>query len=289
LLNEINRFYQEEKIRINKSNINIFLNEPDNDKNIIVFCDKIRFKQILTNLIGNALKFTENGFIEIGYEIIDQHEISVYVKDSGIGIPPEIIQKVFERFHKHHDDKKLYGGTGLGLTISKKLVEQMGGQIAVESEIGHGSKFKFSMPYEISNNIVEDKDLIPIRSNGNYNWKDKLLLIVEDVESNFLYLEIVLKKTQVTVHWAKDGQEAIDICNKMTPDIILMDIQLPNKSGYEVTKEILQINPSIPIIAQTAYAFSDEKEKIFEAGCKEYLTKPINSELLLETIDKYIL
>src|SRR5208283_431787 len=136
LLNEIHRYYQEEKNRIHKGHLNIILKEPENSQNIVIYCDKIRFRQILTNLIGNALKFTDQGFIETGFEKISEALVSIYVKDSGIGIQQEKIERVFERFHKHQDDKKLYGGTGLGLTISKKLVEQMGGQIGVESEIG---------------------------------------------------------------------------------------------------------------------------------------------------------
>ena len=289
LLEEIHRYYQEEKIRIKKSQININLKLPENSSKATIFCDKIRFRQVLTNLIGNALKFTENGFIEIGYDILTENILSVYVRDSGIGIPADKIDKVFERFHKHQDDKKLYGGTGLGLTISKKLVEQMGGQINVESEIGSGSKFSFTLPFEFSN-VKTDKNVQGNKkSKGSYNWSNKNLLIVEDVESNFHYLEVLLKKTKIKIHWAKDGVEAINSCRKYSPDIILMDIQLPNKSGYEVTHEIHEINPLIPIVAQTAYAFSDEKEKILEAGCVEYLTKPLNAGLLLNTIEKYIL
>jgi PAS domain S-box-containing protein len=288
LLKELNRFYQQEKNRINKPNVDIRLNETNFNDQITLHTDPVRFRQILTNLIGNALKFTENGFIEIGYQEISSGILRIYVHDTGIGIPKEKLAVIFERFSKLQDDKKLYGGTGLGLAISKKLVEQMGGNLTVESEPGKGSVFAFSIPYELKQ--TELKTALPekIPQNGNSKWDKKSLLVVEDVDSNYQILEALLKKTGIKLHWAKDGKEALEYCQKNCPDAILMDIQLPVMDGYEVTKEILSIHPKIPIIAQTAYAQSGEKEKILNAGCIDYITKPIDSKLLFETIDKYL-
>jgi PAS domain S-box-containing protein len=284
-LKEVIRFYQEEKIRVQKPHLDIRLNESSFNDQIILNTDPIRFRQIVTNLIGNAIKFTDKGYIETGY-IIGPDKVKIYVKDTGIGIPTDKIPMIFERFRKHNDNGKLYGGTGLGLAISKKMVEQMGGSISAASEINKGSIFWFTIPFKLGtiNPPLPQNNNI----NNDYDWGKKSLLIVEDVESNYLYLETVLKKTGINIFWAKDGDEALSYCRIKRPDAVLMDIQLPKKDGYMVTSEILQIYPHTPIIAQTAYAFTDEKEKILKAGCVDYLTKPIDSKLLLETINNYI-
>lgn len=287
LLKEIHRFFIEEKNRLNKTNLEIRLLPSKMDEKIFIPVDKIRFRQVLTNLIGNALKFTDSGYIEIGYVSGDAGILSLYVKDTGIGIPSDKVKHVFERFNKLNDAKRLYSGTGLGLTISKKIVEQMGGNLEVESNLGEGSRFFFTVPFFLNQQSDDHREPSP-DSTSVIDWKTKNILIVEDVESNYQYLEVLLKKTGIQIKWAKDGDEAMKFCEMVNPDVILMDIQLPNKSGYEITADILLQYPSIPIIAQTAYAFSDEKEKILKAGCVEYLTKPLNSELLISTIKKYI-
>lgn len=288
LLKEIHLFFMGEKKRLNKDQIELKLADLNFDDQIVIHVDQVRFRQVLTNLLGNALKFTESGCIEIGYYIQKNKSINIYVKDTGIGIPPNKISTIFERFNKHIDDKKLYGGTGLGLTISKKLAEQMDGTLTVESSPGQGSIFMFTLPYSYSlpPQIKIEKKLNA--TNGKYDWRKKSILVVEDVASNYLLLETTLKKTGANVYWAKDGLEALDYCTQSRPDAILMDIQLPNLSGYDVTKEILKMHPTIPIIAQTAYAFNDEKEKILEAGCVDCLTKPIISEVLYETVNRHL-
>lgn len=290
LLKEIHLSFQGEKQRLNKRNIDIKLKLEVPEDRIMIYTDKIRFQQILSNLLGNALKFTDNGYIEFGYSIINKKELSVYVKDTGIGIPKDKLSVIFERFNKLSNGKKLYSGTGLGLTISKRIVEQLGGKISVDSEPGKGSIFKFTSSYSTHQSEADIIQFIkPIDSSKpDYQWRNKSLLIVEDVESNYQYLATALKKTGVKIQWAKNGNDALKYCKSVYPDAILMDIQLPEKSGYETTREILDINPNIPIIAQTAYAFNDEKEKIIEAGCVAYITKPINTQILYETINKYI-
>jgi CheY-like chemotaxis protein len=238
-------------------------------------------------LIGNALKFTEKGHIEVGYMEESPGILKIYVEDTGIGIPEEKLAAIFERFIKVQDTKKMYGGTGLGLAISRKLVEQMGGKLSVTSQLEVGSVFRFTIPYELELPLEKTVESHLPRS-GKYNWKRKSVLVVEDVESNFQLLETYLKKTGIKIHWAKDGQEAIHFCKQLSPDTILMDIQIPIIDGYQATREILSFNPEIPIIAQTAFAFSGEKEKILEAGCVDYLTKPIDSSILYETMNKYL-
>lgn len=286
LLKEIHLFFLGEKKRLSKDKIELKLAELNFDDQILIQVDQVRFRQVLTNLLGNALKFTESGCIEIGYYIQKNKSINIYVKDTGIGIPIEKISTIFERFNKHIDDKKLYGGTGLGLTISKKLAEQMDGSLTVESSPGQGSIFMFTLPYTYALSPPIKNKLHA--TNGKYDWSKKSILVVEDVASNYLLLESAFRKTGAKVYWAKDGFEALEYCIETRPDVILMDIQLPNLNGYEVTKEILKIHPTIPIIAQTAYAFNDEKEKILEAGCVDCLTKPIISKILYETVNRHI-
>jgi PAS domain S-box-containing protein len=289
LLKEIHLSFQNEKVRLDKSEIDIKLAQTNFDDNIFIDTDKVRFQQIITNLIGNALKFTESGSIEIGYSIVNKTMVSIFVKDTGIGIPKDKIPLIFERFNKLNDEKKLYGGTGLGLTISKRLSELMGGELTVESEPGKGSKFNLTINYTLEKPKRKESITKTEKSkNQNFKWDQKSLLIVEDIESNYQFLETTLKKTGVKIHWVKNGNDALDYCKSVNPDVILMDIQLPGKSGYEVTREILSVYPKVPIIAQTAYAFNDEKEKILEAGCVDYITKPINTETLFKTIHKYL-
>jgi PAS domain S-box-containing protein len=286
VLREIIRFYQEDKVRLQKSHLDIRLNESTFNNLITLNTDPIRFRQIVTNLIGNSIKFTDNGFIEVGF-VKTEGKVKIYIKDSGIGIPADKIPLVFQRFHKHNDKGKLYSGTGLGLAISKKMVEQMGGTISAASEVGKGSIFWFTIPYE-NNQIVD----MPLESENNsssvYNWTNKSILIVEDVESNYYFLDAILKRTGINMFWAKDASEALDYCKNQKPDAVLMDIQLPKMNGYDLTFEILKIYPHMPVIAQTAYAFIKEKEDYSKAGFKEYLTKPIDSNILFETLHKYI-
>ncbi len=288
-LNEILMFFQEEKERLGKSIVDIKLNIPPNSNKIIIDTDPIRFRQVITNLVGNALKFTESGSIEIGYNIGNDPVLHFYVKDSGIGIKAEKIDMIFERFNKLEDDRRIYAGTGLGLTISKKIVEELGGFMYVESEYAKGSTFSFTLPYYRSEYFQKEEPVeTDIPRNKKYLWEDKKILIVEDVDSNYLFLETLIGKTKAKVTWAKTGIQAINLCEKIKPDIILMDIQLPELNGYEATKQIRLSNKDVPIIAQTAYAFSGEKEKIKNAGCNDYITKPINPGILMETINKYL-
>jgi PAS domain S-box-containing protein len=286
ILKEIIRFYQEEKIRLQKSHLDIRLAGDVYNNQVILYADPVRFRQIVTNLVGNAMKFTEKGFIELGFTLNHDH-VSIYVKDTGIGIHKDKIPLVFERFRKHNDKNKLYGGTGLGLAISKKMVEQMGGTIEATSEIGNGSVFSFSLPFESKSGPILNFEL-PEESRDELFWENKKILIVEDVESNYLYLEKILKNTEITIYWAKDGNEAIELCRLHEPDIILMDIQLPAMDGYQVTREIKNLYPQTPVIAQTAYAFSNEKENFKLAGFSDYITKPIDSDILLKSLKKHL-
>jgi CheY-like chemotaxis protein len=243
--------------------------------------------QILTNLIGNACKFTNKGYIEFGYQKQDEKTLLFYVKDTGYGIPKNKLQAIFERFIQGDtpSDERQQEGTGLGLAISKALVELLGGKIWVESEIGTGSTFYFTIPIEIPARFSGTSSFtIPIPS--SLDWHDKTILIAEDIESNYYLLKIILRSTHAKTLWAVNGQEAVDMVIQ-NPEIslVLMDIRMPVMNGYDATRLIKKLRTDLPVIAQTAYSLDGDKNKSFEAGCDEYITKPVNAGQLLAKIN----
>ena len=256
-------------------------------ESFFVLSDETKLNQVLNNLINNALKFTEAGEIEFGYSL-KGNLIEFFVKDTGIGIKEEYITVIFERFRQADMTySKNNGGTGLGLAISKAYAELFGGKIWVESEYGKGSVFYFTIPYKDSNlNRIENKSgcifEIP-------DLSGKVILISEDENINYICLFELLKKTGAIIVRAENGQAAIDYCeNNKNIDMILMDIKMPVLNGLEATKLIKGRRPSIPIIAVTAYALSDERQKCLETGCDDYISKPVIREELLKIIKKYI-
>lgn len=295
MLDEIYTSFQTHKARLGKNHIDLILNKEIEDENFYISTDHYRINQIITNLLGNAVKFTEKGFVEFGYTVKKQNKNKVlefYVKDSGLGINQEKIGYVFDRFSKIPASKsKLYGGTGIGLSISKSLTELLGGNISVSSEENAGTIFYFTIPYETEKceNIPHSDKIKTGYIEQSFNWSDYTILIAEDEEMNYLYLQEVLNKTKANVIWTKNGSDALDevVINKNI-SIILMDVKMPLMDGYEATKKIKKIRPEVPIIIQTAYAMKSEREKGFEAGCNEYLEKPVLKEQLLNVIDKYL-
>ncbi len=282
LINELKAFFEPK----NEHNIK-FTNHCQLDSlNSTIFTDKTRLKQILNNLLFNAFKFTKSGSIEFGYYMKDT-EMVFFVKDTGIGIPKEQHNLIFERFRQVELElNKNYGGTGLGLAISKKLVEILGGKIWVESEKNKGSNFMFSLPYEpVTVDETEPKTELTeteiIKGKGNIT-----ILVAEDEDMNFLFLKEIIVKEGITIIRANDGVEAVNLF-KSNPDIdlILMDIKMPEMNGLEATRQIKEINPSMPIIAQTAFAMTDEKENALKAGCDDYISKPLKKELLYNAIN----
>ena len=254
---------------------------------LAIYTDPFRLKQILVNLLSNAVKFTEEGEIVLG---LKEHTegIYFYVKDSGIGIRQEKQKVIFDRFMQGHETKtKLYGGTGLGLAISKNLTEILGGMIGVNSKSGEGSTFWFVLP----RNEVPLKHEAALRtpSTDLRSWEEKKILIAEDDHSNYYFLFEALKDTGMEIIWSKDGEETLEMfrANKDL-DAVLMDINMPLLNGYECTKVIKKERPDLPVIAQTAYAMSGEREVSRAAGCDDYLAKPIKVNELLDTLSKYI-
>jgi PAS domain S-box-containing protein len=273
----INKIIKDLTLRKSKSEIELFTHLTLNDKQSTILTDETKLKQILTNLISNAFKFTLLGSIQVGYEI-DGKFLKFYIKDTGIGIAKDKHDIIFERFRQAEEHlSRTFGGTGLGLPISKSYIELMGGKIWLESEENKGSTFYFTIPYEpVYKEEIIDKQ------------EEKCILIVEDSEDVFLYLETVIKKRNIKILHAENGKDAIKMFtkNKDYIALVLMDIRLPDVIGYEIVPELLKIK-KVPVIGQSAYAFNIEKEKALNAGCIDYITKPIRFEVLNKIIDKY--
>jgi hypothetical protein len=268
--------------------IEIRLAIPSECPEVIIENDKYRTRQILINLIGNAIKFTSHGFVEIGF-LLKDNSIQFYVKDTGIGIASEHFQVIFDRFRQVEITKtRRYGGNGLGLAISKNLVELCGGRIWVESELAKGSTFYFSLPIQSKTNpdIASLSKMFPHAEEvGSTNLK---ILIVEDDQSSSQLISISVRKFVKEIISVQSGTEAVEACrNNPDIDLVLMDIQLPEMNGHEATRQIREFNSNVVIIAQTAFALSGDKEKALEAGCNDYISKPIKQDKLVEMIHQY--
>jgi signal transduction histidine kinase len=289
LLTQIHSSFMTERHRKEKSAVKIRIRKAFTNEDCFIRTDPNRLRQILTNLIGNSIKFTQDGFIEFGYRPYGENQLLFYVRDSGIGIPEEKLGMIFERFiQADSSSTRKYGGSGLGLAISKGLVEVLGGKMWAESVVRSGSTFYFTLPYipaiKKEENLQERK-----KPKSNYSWEGRTFLIAEDDKFSFKFLEGFLKQTQARILHAADGMEAVNLCrNYPSIDLVLMDIQMPEMNGLEATEEIKKLNRSIPVIAQTANAIAEERQKCLEAGCDDFISKPINISELYTKIDKWL-
>jgi len=282
----------EERIKVKNKNIILkTLKNLKNDNDYIV-TDQTRLKQIISNLVDNAIKFTNKGRIEIGYDLKKENIIEFFVKDTGIGMSKEDQKYIFKRFRQAENSKgKTYGGTGLGLTICKSLVELMGGKIWVQSEVNKGTVFFFTIPSKTT--IKQSYYNVSLKESNidinKINWSNKKILYVEDDEDNINLMKVLLKPTKASLIICKNGVDAEKkfIENKNKLDLVLMDIRIPKQNGLETTSKIKKINENIPVIAQTAYAMKGDEEKMKFYGCDDYITKPINETTLLKKIDYY--
>ncbi|MBN1116019.1 MAG: response regulator, partial [Bacteroidales bacterium] len=286
LLKNIAANFEAYKNRMEKEHLEIKLMLPNEEMPFRT--DSFRLKQILINLMSNAVKFTENGSVEMGLLVSEQRKIRFYVQDTGIGMTNEEIRTVFNRFErtKLSEEKKI-SGTGLGLAISKSLVELLGGEMWVSSEPGKGSCFSFELPYlrvpaGIAEQIKETKE-------QSYNWKGKTILIAEDNHVNFDFLKHSLELTGANIIHAENGKQAVQaISFHPEIDIVLMDLKMPKLGGLEATMQIKEIQPYLPVIAQTAFAMEGDRNRCISAGCDDYITKPINIENLKAKIAQFI-
>ncbi len=285
------------------------------DEALSIHSDKNRIFQVFSNLIGNAFKFTTEGSVSYGYKQ-EGERVVFYVKDTGLGIEPEKLGRVFQRFAKLNNFAQ---GTGLGLSICKTIIERLGGEIAVSSEVGTGTTFTFWLPLE---NVIQDtetgtnshlpgeavgtqpSEVLPAKEDTPRPKEETTekeedlrataagtekatILIAEDTESNFDLLNAILGRKYRLVR-ARDGMEAVTMYDEVNPDLILMDIKMPNLDGLEATRIIRQLSAEVPIIAQSAYAYEHDRNAAEEAGCNDFISKPIAQEKLKEKIKKWL-
>jgi PAS domain S-box-containing protein len=257
----------------------------------LIFTDRIWLKRVLNHLMDNAVKFTLEGSIRLSYAR-ENDNLVFRVKDTGIGINKENLDHIFEEFRQEIDGHhRPFEGLGVGLTLAKEVIERMGGKIFVQSEKGVGSEFSFSIPYRPAGGSTRIKSKITANEPQSIqaNWKNKICLLVDDNKDVLLYLNRVLSDTGIKTLSARSGIEALDII-KNTPgiDVVLLDMQMPEMNGIEATKEIRKIRKDIPIIAQTAFIFEDDKDIILEAGCDACLIKPIRKDHLLTVMSSFL-
>lgn len=285
------------------------------DEALSIHSDKNRIFQVFSNLIGNAFKFTTEGSVSYGYKQ-EGERVVFYVKDTGLGIEPEKLGRVFQRFAKLNNFAQ---GTGLGLSICKTIIERLGGEIAVSSEVGTGTTFTFWLPLE---NVIQDtetgtnshlpgeavgtqpSEVLPAKEDTPRpkeettekeedlrataaGTEQATILIAEDTDSNFDLLNAILGRKYRLVR-ARDGMEAVTMYDEVNPDLILIDIKMPNLDGLEATRIIRQLSAEVPIIAQSAYAYEHDRNAAEEAGCNDFISKPIAQEKLKEKIKKWL-
>ncbi|MCX6287156.1 MAG: PAS domain S-box protein [Bacteroidetes bacterium] len=260
--------------------------EPGETINLIN-ADQTKLRQILDNLVSNALKFTNKGYVKFGYRKTGSI-LQFFIQDSGIGIEPGHHDMIFDRF-RQLDQSVSYnvGGNGLGLSITRAYVEAMGGHIWLESEPGKGSIFFFTIPLGLA--AEKNEKTIPVKLPVFKVDNVPTVLVVEDQSENFEFIKVLLSRSSILVLHAWNGKEALELFT-MHPEInlVMLDIKLPDISGYEVAKMIRGTNQNIPIIAQTAYAMSEDREKSFDSGCTDYISKPMRKEDILRIISKYL-
>jgi|WetSurMetagenome_2_1015567.scaffolds.fasta_scaffold02248_8 PAS domain S-box-containing protein len=291
-LEEVRDIIHGERLMENKTAVELKLNLESAGNEKFLVTDGRKLKQVLMNLLRNALKFTEKGSIEFGFKVINDalnNCFQFYVRDTGIGIDKKYHEAIFNMFRQIDDTHtRRFGGMGIGLSIAKRTVEILGGKIWVESELSKGSVFCFTIP------LVPDYNEKKERSEDNAlnikkEYTGKTILIAEDEQSNFDFLKILFTRMNIRILWAKDGFEAVDLCQTdPTINLVLMDIKMPLLNGYEATKMIKKIRPELPVIAQTAYAMISDRQEAEKAGCDGYLSKPIKIKQIMEVLDNFL-
>ncbi|WP_299211720.1 transporter substrate-binding domain-containing protein [uncultured Aquimarina sp.] len=277
------------KVKAEEKNIKLYIeNNLTNSENLI-FMDRPKLNKILNVIVDNAVKYTSNGSITISYTIKDDF-LHIAIKDTGIGISEKNKDKIQESLASNLENTVgEYDGMGLGLTIAKKNADFIGGQITLLSEKDKGTTFTLKLPY---NPVTKNKaDKIVSQDKNLLKTEKHIILIAEDGETNFLFLKTILTKMNeydFTIYRAKNGQEAVTICQENDNiDLVLMDIKMPIMNGYDATSYIKKMRPDLPVIAQTAYSIEEDVQKALDAGCDDFVSKPVDRKILKPMLNKY--
>ncbi len=291
LLGDIKKLYLHDK-RLIVKNLQLELESGLPELNATILTDDTRLRQVVSNLVDNAIKFTDKGTIVFGYKLPNETyndgtpKLLFFVKDSGIGIADEDQKRIFERFQQVNEENKKMG-TGLGLSIVNSLIKKLGGDIWVESVLGNGSTFYFTIPY-----LQKKKMTVPKtqkNSEETPDFQERVILIAEDIATNYQYLEVLLRKTKAQLIWVKNGKDAVkEVLSERQIDLVLMDLRMPIMDGYSATKQIKLIKPKLPIVAVTAFAINGDMEKAFDFGCDEYITKPVMKQELFDKMKLFL-
>ncbi|MGE0089013.1 MAG: PAS domain S-box protein [Bacteroidales bacterium] len=267
--------------------IRLSVNKGVRRKGFTISTDVRRLRQVLNNLIENAVKFTSKGFVEFGYSIIEKNTIQFYVIDSGIGIAHEKFEHIYDLFRQADESfTREYGGMGIGLTIAKKIIQHLGGEIWAQSTPNQGTTIYFTLPLEPAEHKFE-KSNDDETQDFDFNWQNKVVLVAEDLPINYTFIEEALIPTKAKIIWAKDGKQAVEMCMQNDQiDLVLMDIKMPVMDGFEAARIIKQHNKNLKIIGQTAYVHNNEEKQCSDAGFDNYISKPITIESLLHAISQ---
>jgi PAS domain S-box-containing protein len=259
------------------------------DNKSVFMTDSSKLVEILSNLIGNAVKFTEHGYIKFGYNV-EKNLIRFYVSDTGIGISANQHIKIFDRFYQVENKvSRQFEGTGLGLAICKSYVELLGGKIWLTSEKDKGSVFYFTVPFNVTDMNNQPEEMLKAE-NTNYTGScNKTIIVAEDSEMNYFLIKSMLSGLGLNILHAWNGSEVVDMCKKNSEiDLVLMDMKMPVMDGFEATRNIKKIRPDLPVIAQTAYALAGDSDKMISAGCDAYIAKPIIKDKLISLVSSYL-
>lgn len=273
------------EIKAKEMNLSLHLIKGLSDHRSMIYTDKTKLLKVLNNLVENALKFTHQGEVEIGYKLINE-QLKIWVKDSGIGVPEKNQKIIFERFSQaEKNTSRVYGGLGLGLSIAKENTDLLGGEITIESELDKGATFNVIIPYNPVN-AEQNNETEEILSDDRFK-----VLIAEDEEVNFMFLEFLLQdmKSDIQIVNVRNGKNAVEYClDHRDIDLVFMDLKMPILDGFQATAQIKAMQSDVPIVAISAYSGIEDKEKAKKVGCDDFLTKPIDVEKFKDVCQKYI-
>jgi len=286
IISELVEFH---RLEAESKNLKFFFESEALSPEIKINTDEAKLKQILSNIMGNAVKYTEKGKIIVNAEV-DEDKVTIIVSDTGYGMKPEKIGRIFDRFIRLEETHAKSEGTGLGLAITEAYAKPLGIDISVESQYGEGSTFTISIPLSQKlKKVVKEDNFSDIERKKKFpDFSDKTILIAEDEELNYMILKLYIEETKAQITHAVNGEEAVELMRKNKYDFIFMDIKMPVMDGMEAMKIIKSEFPDTPIVAQTAYTFSEDSNKALAAGFDDYLSKPLHKTIVIDTLKKFL-